>query len=220
MKQLQNHALFEGLSAMEYQTLTQTFQVKFFSKGEILFRIGEIIDDVYLILQGALEICSYDLHGNKKLVTVLAAQEMFAESIAWRKENRTPFDLIAVKELVVVQISKAAIIQGHPQVLQNFVTLLATKNTFLTHKIECLNKMTIRERLYEVFTFYGMQQRSAVITLPFNKTQLADYLCVSRSRLSKELHRMEAEGMFTVHKQTYHCNENFFKTLQWTQPKS
>ncbi|MDQ0361888.1 Crp/Fnr family transcriptional regulator [Breznakia pachnodae] len=210
MERLQDIELFNGVNAQELELISPKVIVKHFKRNEVLFHIGDSIQDVFIILEGNLEICSYDIGGNKKLVTLLEEGEMFAESVALGEDHISPFDIIAMKELKVVYITKEAMFEFPKKVLENLIRILSTKNTFLTHKLECLNKNTVKERLYEVLNFYHIKQRSHIIKLPFNKTQLAEYLCVNRSSLSREIHLMEKEGIIKANKQEYILNKDYF----------
>ena len=53
----------------------------------------------------------------------------------------------------------------------------------------------------------ALQQNSRSITIPFDRQQMADYLNVERSALSKELGRMKREGILSFRK-------NHFQLLQ------
>ena len=46
----------------------------------------------------------------------------------------------------------------------------------------------------------SLQNRSQEFDIPFDRQQLADYLNVDRSALSKELGKMQREGILTVRK--------------------
>ncbi|MFV0380933.1 MAG: Crp/Fnr family transcriptional regulator [Breznakia sp.] len=213
MHEIKNHEVFNNITTKEFEALHAFMHTKNYAKGSILFHMGEEIHNLYIIIRGEIEICSYDINGNKKLVTLLSENDMFAESVALGKHHRTPFDIIATKNLRVLEISSNAIFQVNTKISQNIISILATKNAFLTHKIECLNKITIKERIFEVLTFYCVKRQSYSFKLPFNKTQLAEYLCVNRSSLSRELSQMEKKGIFRSDKQTYHLNTDFFKML-------
>lgn len=210
MKKLSEIPLFCDLEPRELEVIDKQLLVKQFKKNDVLIRIGDSIQELYIIIAGKLEICSYDLNGNKKLIAVLEEGDLFAESIAFDQDSISPFDIIAIQELKVIQLTRAMILGFPKQVLANLIGILATKNTFLTHKLECVNKNTVKERLYEVLNFYRIKQQRDVVNLPYNKTQLADYLCVNRSSLSREIHLMEKAGMITVDKQQYTLNRDYF----------
>ena len=62
---------------------------------------------------------------------------------------------------------------------------------------------TIRDRLYSYFSEQVALQGSHSITIPFNRQELADYLSVERTALSKELGKMKKEGLLDYHKNTF-----------------
>ena len=46
--------------------------------------------------------------------------------------------------------------------------------------------------------------KSSEFSIPFNRQQMADYLNLDRSALSKELCKMRDEGIITFHKNHFH----------------
>lgn len=65
---------------------------------------------------------------------------------------------------------------------------------------------TIRARLYSYFAHQTKVNNSNNITIDLNRQQLADYLGVERTALSKELSKMKKDGLidysrnsFTIH---------------------
>ena len=74
----------------------------------------------------------------------------------------------------------------HQQMLRNLVTILAGKNVAFSEKITCLSR-------YLSETAKKEKKRHFVI--PFNRQELADYLCVDRSAMSAELSKLRREGV-------------------------
>ena len=69
------------------------------------------------------------------------------------------------------------------------------KTSTLSARVNILNQRTIREKLVNYF-----YQLSAVIgtndfQLPYSMTTLADYLCVDRSAMTRELKHMKKDGL-------------------------
>jgi len=65
-------------------------------------------------------------------------------------------------------------------------------------RIEILSKKTIRNRLLEYFNIEANKHGSKYIYLPFNFTDLADYLGVDRSAMSRELSHLKEEKQIEV----------------------
>ncbi|MFV0380187.1 MAG: Crp/Fnr family transcriptional regulator [Anaerorhabdus sp.] len=213
MIDIKDSKLFINISDEEFEEINKKIIYKKINKGEIIFNIGSKLSDFYLILDGKVEVCSYDFNGNKKLIGIFNDGELFGESVALGQEKISPFEVSAVKDTDVVIIKQDTILNLPIAVLYNLVKIVSTKNTFLTHKVECLNKSTVKERLFEVLTYYHLKQQSNTIVIPFNKTQLAEYLCVNRSSLSREIKQMEDDGIIKVKKNKYFLSEKTFKML-------
>lgn len=210
---MQNHTTISMFSNVDQNIINQLLHQanhKQFARNEQIFSIGDTIHDLYLIVSGTMEISSYDIHGNKKLVTVLGEGELFAESVALGNENITPFEITAKSSLHVIFFSRDDVFDFPKPILRNLLTILSTKNVFLTHKLEILNKTTIRERIFEMLNFYHLKDKSYTVRIPYNKTQLAEYLSVNRSSLSRELKAMQTENIFLIQKDVFTLNPKYF----------
>ena len=64
----------------------------------------------------------------------------------------------------------------------------------------CLSAKGIRSRVMMYLSAQAAQAGSTEFSIPFDRQQLADYLNVERSALSKELGRMQREGILTFRK--------------------
>lgn len=77
------------------------------------------------------------------------------------------------------------------------------KNFALSHRIFCTTPKTVRERLLAYLSGQAAIHGNRSFVIPLNRQQMADYLNVDRSALSKELGRMQAEGMIEFHKNSF-----------------
>jgi hypothetical protein len=80
---------------------------------------------------------------------------------------------------------------------------IGKKNILLTKKLEYLSKRTTREKLLSFLSAQAVSAKSTIVEIPFNKTELAEYLCVDRSALSRELSAMKAEGLLQYDKNSF-----------------
>jgi len=62
-------------------------------------------------------------------------------------------------------------------------------------RIEILTKKTIRNKLLEYFNITSKKNGSRNIYIPFNYTDLADYLAIDRCAMSRELKYLKEEGL-------------------------
>ncbi|MFV0479962.1 MAG: Crp/Fnr family transcriptional regulator [Anaerorhabdus sp.] len=211
--ELIKNALFNSFSEKEFQECINKLKTVQLSANKIIANQGDEVQCFFIILSGKVEVYSYDLRGNKKMVTIFQEGDLFAESVVLGTERMSPFFIETKSGAEVLRISPDEIFNQSYSVklIGNLIRIIATKNQFLTHKIECLDKNTIEERIYEVLNYYRLKQHSFLVTLPYNKTQLAEYLSVNRSALSRELSNMEKKGIFKSKKNQYSLNPEYFK---------
>ena len=79
----------------------------------------------------------------------------------------------------------------------------AEKNLQLSRRSLHTSPKTIRGRLFSYFSQQVSAQGSSRITIPFDRQQLADYLNLDRSALSKELGKMKRDGLIAYHRNRF-----------------
>jgi CRP-like cAMP-binding protein len=87
--------------------------------------------------------------------------------------------------------------------VQNLFFAIAEKNRTLVQKLGHISKRTTREKLISYFSEEAKRQNSSSFTIPFNRQQLADFLSVDRSAMSKELCKMRDEGFLEFKKNQF-----------------
>ena len=78
--------------------------------------------------------------------------------------------------------------------------MLAVKTIELNRKIDILSHRSTQDRLMAYLRSVAQQKGSAEFDIPFDRQQLADYLCVERSALSAEISRLSKLGLITSRK--------------------
>ncbi len=88
----------------------------------------------------------------------------------------------------------------HAKLIENMLRLVANKNMFLSQKNEFLSCRSIREKLMSYLYFEMKRMGSKSFDTTFSRQELADYLCVDRSAMSRELCKMRDEGIIKFEK--------------------
>lgn len=78
--------------------------------------------------------------------------------------------------------------------------IFAQKNAMLNQKMSYLSHKTIRSKLEAFLLDQAERQKSASFSLSLNRNELADYLCIDRSAMSRELGKMKEEGILDFQK--------------------
>ena len=74
---------------------------------------------------------------------------------------------------------------------------MAKKTLSLGERIQLLSRRTTREKLMYYFRLESAR-RGGEFTLPMSHTRLAEYLCVDRSAMVRELKRLTDDGLVRV----------------------
>ena len=81
------------------------------------------------------------------------------------------------------------------------------KNILFTEKLEHITKKTIREKIISYLSTEALKNRSNSFFIKFDRQELADYLFVERSALSRELSSMKKDGLIEY-------NKNYFTLIK------
>jgi len=206
---------FNQVSFEELQELNNlgAFTEKDFSKGNIIFHTGDVVSKMGIIMQGTVFIESNDIWGNRSILSVVEKGQAFAESYGYTKSPML-VDAVAAENSTIVffnlNILLEDIYQTKPwlfKIQKNLLLIATNKNIILSNRSFCTAPKTIRERLSIYFSQQAMINKSSDFTIPFNRQQLADFLNLDRSALSKELCKMRDDGLIEF-------NKNHFKLLE------
>ena len=84
--------------------------------------------------------------------------------------------------------------------MTNILMISARKNLMLSGRSFHTAPKTIRGRVLSYLNSVSLQKHSNEFDIPFDRQQLADYLNLERSALSKELGKMQRDGLIKTKK--------------------
>ena len=211
-KILSNAKLFQGISKNDILSMYHCFdaQIKHFKKGDYVFRQGEYIHNIYVVLDGCVLIQSDDYWGNRSILNEATVCEMFGESYAVHESSATLNDAVAATDCTVAlfDIQKMMTMcsntcRFHSLIIENLIVILTQKNKQLVQKLTHITKRTTREKLISYLSTQSKLNKSNCFSIPFNRQQLADFLSVDRSAMSNELCKMRNEGLIKFSKNQF-----------------
>jgi len=175
-------------------------------KGETLLMAGDRPEYIGVVLAGLLHISRGDRDGNRSLLATVPPGEIFAEALCCAGVAESPVTVTASVESTVLLLPFRRIPRTcpkacahHAKLIENMLGLLAEKALRLQERMEIVCLKSVRAKaLRHLASFVPEQGRS--VTIPFNREQWADYLCVERSALSHELARMKRDGLIEYKK--------------------
>ena len=209
IKMLQTTGLFQGMSKEEVSLALTALEAaeKFFRKGEMILHAGSVTQSLGLVLSGSVTIENNDLWGNRTILSHAESGQFFAETYALLEEEPLLVDVVAKEDCRILFFRISSIRQlrnsRHTwavKVIANLLVISSRKNLLLSGRNFHTAPKTIRGRVMAYLNSVSLQNRSQEFDIPFDLQQLADYLNVDRSALSKELGKMQKEGILTVRK--------------------
>ena len=202
---LKDSALFHGLSEGERETALRALSVteRNYQKGKRIFSAGDIVDRMGLVISGSVTIESSDLWGNRTILSHIAPGQFFAETYALLKGEPMLVDVCVNEESRILFLRLDTLQSAEPwtaKITRNLLTISARKNLTLSLRSFHTAPKTVRERVTAYLNTEALRQRSRAFRIPYDRQQLADYLNLDRTALSKELGRMRDDGLIEFRK--------------------
>lgn len=156
-----------------------------------------------IVISGTIQIIRNEYNGNRIIIEELTENSIFGSKIS--SINNSEYDLITKEDAKVIIMEYNRILsfnesnyKFYNQFIKNLLLIISDKIETKNERIEILTKRSIRNKLLEYFKITSKKNGSKNIYLPFNFTELADYLAVDRSAMSRELKNLKDEGFIKI----------------------
>ncbi len=211
-KNLRQTLFFQGLGDEELDQALRALhaETRHYQREERILSAGEHTRCMGLVLSGSVTIESNDLWGNRTILSNVAAGGFFAETYAFLQDEVLLVDVTANEksEVLFLFIDGLSALQAgqdawRNKLMYNLLTISAQKNLTLSRRSFYTAPKTIRGRVMAYLNSFALKAHSNVFAIPFDRQQLADYLNVERTALSKELGRMQQEGLIRFRKNRF-----------------
>jgi len=209
-EKIKNNPLWSGIGQNDFEHVLNCLSAKVhvYKKEDVILFSGSAVNFVGLVLEGSVQVIKEDIDGNTTILTELGVSEFFGETFACAEITQSPVTIVAAENAEILLIDYKKIITScssacvfHAKLIENMLKIIARKNLMLTQKLDILSKRTTREKL---LTFLETQKGTAKkFTIPYNREQLAQYLCVERSAMSNELGKLRNEGLIRFRKNEF-----------------
>lgn len=202
---LQKAAMLSSLSAAEVQMLAARAVRKFFAAGEVLFYEDEPCKGLHIISRGRVRIFKSSASGREQVLAVNGSGETIAEVPVF-DGGAYPASAIAVEATETAFISRKDFQDyclAHPEVSLKVLAFVGGRLRLLVGIIEELSFTTIRQRLVSLLVRLAQSDgkktaRGLEVMLPGSHQELANQLGTVRELVSRNLMRLQAEGLLEV----------------------
>lgn len=209
IKLIKDSALFHGMSEKDISAALAGLNAieSRYKRGSTVMHAKSITNMMGLILEGSITIENNDVWGNKIILNMVGKNQVFAETYAILKDKPLLVNVIANEDCHIlflhISMLNSLISKTNPwsvKLTANLLTIIAHKNLALSGRSFHTSPKTIRVRVMLYLNSMYIQKKSAYFHIPFDRQQLADYLNVERTALSKELHKMQNDGLIEFRK--------------------
>ena len=209
---LKSTKIFSDANEFECQAMMFCFKTRFksFDKNEKIVTEGDPVTDVVMVLKGSANVLNEDDLGNISIISRVGFGEVFGLEELNNKMECYKNNLVAKEKCLVMFMNAHRLMnmcenkcKRHELIIKNLMSMLLDNNKILLEKLNILSKKSTREKLLAYFKLCAEKNDNTYFEIPFNKTELANFLSVDRSAMSTELNKLKSEGIIDFDKKQY-----------------
>ena len=181
-----------------------------FKKGTTILHAGDVTDKMGLVMEGSVTIESDDVWGNRTILSSVETGQFFAETYSLLPGEPMLVNVVANEDcrILFLRIGNLKRLQNNMdrwmlRFVSNLLIISTHKNLMLSSRSFHTAPKTIRGRVMAYLNSVSMQKHAREFNIPFDRQQLADYLNLERTALSKELGKMKRDGLIDYYKNSF-----------------
>lgn len=172
-----------------------------YAKNNYIIDIGDPVQEVGVLLFGSANAVTETSNGTRSIISKFLPGDVFGEAIVCSGMQRSPMRLIASSECKVIKIGMHNIINPHLTkcrfrsiIVESLLRMTSSSYVALNRKLDILSHKSVRDRVMLYLSDEMVRCSCCEFSIPFNRNEMAEYLQVERSALSRELSRIKSDG--------------------------
>ena len=200
---LSNLPLFGEMSVDEIELIVQGTRAMQLTRGEILFRRGDLPSGFYVMVHGQVKLALSSPQGIEKVVELLGPGLSFGEAVMFL-DKPCPVYAQALTDSLVLHINKQVIftaIESGPLFSRKLLGGLSIRLHRLIHSVESLSLHSSMQRVigYLLQSLEDIESgQNIVISLKANKNLIASNLNITPETFSRILHNLSENDLIEV----------------------
>ncbi len=190
--------LFDKISDKEKDLILKEFEAEtlFYKKNTSVLSTNRT-NIIGIVLEGYLQIVKTDYDGKQVIIEELTENHLFGTTLSNLSNNEV--SIVAKEDSKVLVIEYSMIFNSNnvkPYISKFLKNLLDITTDIINERnnhIQILTKRSIRDKLLEYFNL-NKTPGSKILYLPSTLTDLANYLAIDRSAMSRELKSLRDDG--------------------------
>ena len=176
-------------------------QIRSCEKNEMVFTALDTPKSIFVLMEGSVLICKDTLSGKRDIfLNVNRPGDVFGEVYLFMGKDSYEYYSVAQQKITVLEIPKAYFYHTcpencthHTKLIRNMLQILAHKAFHFNLKLQILASGNLRQKIAR-YLLENLGGNKTVI-MSMNREMFADYLNVARPSLSRELIKMDNEGL-------------------------
>ena len=212
VNRVKNTTIFHGMSEKEISDALEGLKAvtRKYKKGTTILHAGSTTRRMGLVMEGGVTIENNDVWGNRTILSHVGKNQFFAETYGLLADEPMLVDVVANEDCRILFLTIGSLHRDSrtseswtTKIMRNLLTISTHKNLTLSGRSFHTSPKTIRGRVMAYLNSNAIQKKRTEFDIPFDRQQMADYLNVERTALSKELGKMKAAGLIDYRKQRF-----------------
>jgi CRP/FNR family transcriptional regulator, dissimilatory nitrate respiration regulator len=202
-KQIQDIALFQGLSDEVLEALSRRILIGTYQPGEMIIAETDLVKAFFVVVSGQVKLSKTSMEGKEQTLYLLGPGEPFGLCTAFATHD-FPAETVALKKSDILTIPGAAveeIVMKEPALLLNILRVLSRRLKESMTLIESLALKEIPQRLASFLILTQVRENKGNgerIELPISHRELSKILGSTPEALSRALRKMQNDGVLEV----------------------
>lgn len=205
---LQESRLFRALpEKVIRESILPQGTLRRFEKQAIIIDAQECVDRFGVVIEGRVQILQMFADGLTSLMQTLRPSYLLGVDLICTENRRAPYYAVAASEVLVFFLPAELLLMPGPlpegdrqEVCRQLLTFISNENMRKHYRLAILSQRSLRSRILTYLSMQAERRGTNSFQIPFSREEMADFLCVNRSKLSHELSLMEQEGLIRFRK--------------------
>ncbi|MEG0016983.1 MAG: Crp/Fnr family transcriptional regulator [Gordonibacter sp.] len=204
--------LLKGIPSEKHRAVLRCLDARLshFDKGDLLADRDSTPTCTRYLTSGAALILRYDIEGNRSILGSYRNGSVIESDMSPQFRQANGLDIVATEPCTTFDFSISQKIEGCACCIKyinlikgNLVQSLADTNLGFLKRLDTLAHRSTREKVLAFLREQSHEAGTRTFSIPYNRQELADYLYIERSALSRELGSMRHEGMISFERNVF-----------------
>ena len=203
---LHDTALFKNLSEEEIQSCLACSKAEsiYYEKGEMVFSEEDHPACQPMLISGSVTLGMDYSDGKRNIIAMFENKgDIFGQELILIGESKYGMYAQAQTKSLILMIPKDFLVGTcerncgfHSTLISNMLLMMAQKSLNLNERLEVMSCGTLRQKIAKMILFSIGDKSSMSVSM--SRQEIADFLNAARPSLSRELMRMQNDGLITV----------------------